>query len=102
MNLIFQQLNKAFEGRVRIGIMSVLMVNDRMPYAEMKELLQVTDGNLSSHVNALEEAGFVKVSKKFVGKKPSTTYSLTSSGRKAFTKHLSVLESIINTNNNVK
>lgn len=96
MRLSIQDLNKAFESRVRIGIMSVLMVNDSMEFSDMKSLLEVTDGNLASHINALEEAGYLKVKKKFVGKKPNTTYSLSAAGRKAFVHHLNVLENVLN------
>ena len=93
-----QNLNKSFESRIRLGIMSVLMVNDSVDFNRMKELLQATDGNIASHVSALEKEGFIHVKKEFVGKKPLTTYSATKIGIKAFEDHLNALEKIIKMN----
>ncbi len=95
MNSIIQDLNKTFENRVRLGIMSALTVNDALDFSSLKESLNVTDGNLSSHIASLESEGYVKVKKEFVGKKPQTTYSLTAVGRRAFTDHLDALERLI-------
>jgi DNA-binding HxlR family transcriptional regulator len=92
---LIEHLNKAFESRVRLGIMSALVVNDAMDFNTLKRTLDLTDGNLASHTAALENEGFVKVTKEFVGKKPLTTYALTASGRKAFTEHLDALEKLI-------
>jgi len=89
------QLNKEFESRVRLGIMSVLMVNDWVDFKEMKDFLEVTDGNLASHSSALEKAGFIEIKKEFVGKKPKTSYRVTQSGREAFTQHLNALEKLL-------
>ncbi|AQX04854.1 transcriptional regulator [Elizabethkingia meningoseptica] len=89
------QLNKEFESRVRLGIMSVLMVNDWVDFSEMKELLDVTDGNLASHSNTLEKVGYIEIKKEFVGKKPKTSYRVTNSGRQAFTEHLNALEKLL-------
>ncbi|WP_294244032.1 transcriptional regulator [uncultured Chryseobacterium sp.] len=89
------QLNKEFESRVRLGIMSVLMVNDWVDFSEMKSLLEITDGNLASHSNALEKAAYIEVKKEFVGKKPKTSYRVTQSGREAFTEHLNMLEKLL-------
>ena len=89
------QLNKEFESRVRLGIMSVLMVNDWVDFSEMKNLLDITDGNMASHSNALEKANYIEVKKEFVGKKPKTSYRVTQSGRIAFTEHLDALEKLI-------
>ena len=89
------QLNKEFESRVRLGIMSVLMVNDWVDFSEMKSILEITDGNMASHSNALEKAGYIEVKKEFVGKKPKTSYRVTQSGREAFTDHLNTLEKLI-------
>jgi DNA-binding MarR family transcriptional regulator len=89
------QLNKEFESRVRLGIMSVLMVNDWVDFSEMKNLLEVTDGNLASHSNALEKSNYIEVKKEFVGKKPKTSYRVTQSGRLAFTEHLNALEKLL-------
>ncbi|MBD3905832.1 transcriptional regulator [Chryseobacterium sp. Ch-15] len=88
-------LNKEFESRVRLGIMSVLMVNDWVDFSEMKNLLEITDGNMASHSNALEKANYIEVKKEFVGKKPKTSYRVTQSGRIAFTQHLDALEKLI-------
>jgi DNA-binding PadR family transcriptional regulator len=88
-------LNKAFESRVRLGIMSLLMVNDQVEFNSMKELLDITDGNLASHISALEKAGYISVMKEFIGKKPKTSYTATSEGAKAFQSHLNALEQLI-------
>lgn len=88
-------LNKEFESRVRLGIMSVLMVNDWVDFKEMKELLELTDGNMASHSSALEKSGYIEVKKEFVGKKPKTSYRVTQSGREAFKEHLNALEKLI-------
>lgn len=92
---MISHLNKEFESRVRLGIMSVLMVNDWVDFNEMKNLLEVTDGNLASHSSALEKANFIEIKKEFVGKKPKTSYRVTQSGRTAFEEHLSALEKLI-------
>jgi DNA-binding MarR family transcriptional regulator len=89
------QLNKEFESRVRLGIMSILMVNDWVDFSEMKSLLEITDGNLASHSSALEKVGYIEVKKEFVGKKPRTSYRVTQSGRQAFTEHLNALEKLL-------
>jgi DNA-binding MarR family transcriptional regulator len=96
---IIDKLNKDFESRVRLGIMSVLIVNDWIDFTEMKTILSCTDGNLASHSTALEKAGYIEIKKEFVGKKPKTSYRLTNSGRTAFKEHLSSLEKLMRTNN---
>jgi DNA-binding MarR family transcriptional regulator len=88
-------LNKVFDNRIRLGIMSVLMVNDSVSYNELKELLQVTDGNLASHLKGLEESSYLVVQKGFIGRKTNTTYSVTKAGEKAFRLHLDALEEMI-------
>ncbi len=95
---IIDKLNKDFESRVRLGIMSVLMVNDWIDFSEMKALLDVTDGNLASHTNGLEKLNYIEVKKEFVGKKPKTSYRVTNSGRIAFTEHLNNLEKLFKNN----
>ena len=92
---IISNLNKAFESRIRLGIMSVLMVNDGVDFNTMKELLEVTDGNLASHVKALEGLNYIQSSKQFIGRKPNTQYSITDEGRIAFQDHLNALEQLI-------
>jgi DNA-binding HxlR family transcriptional regulator len=89
-------LNKLFENRVRLGIMSVLIVNDSFDFNNLKELLDVTDGNLASHLKALEENKMIKVNKQFIGRKPNTSYSITETGTHLFQVHLKALEEIIN------
>lgn len=89
------QLNKEFESRVRLGIMSVLMVNDWVDFTEMKNLLEITDGNLASHSAALEKSNYIEIKKEFIGKKPKTSYRVTQSGREAFAAHLTTLEKLI-------
>jgi len=93
---VIDLINKAFESRVRLGIMSVLMVNDWMDFNSIKELLQVTDGNLSSHISALEKLDYIEIRKEFVGKRPKTSYRVTQRGRQAFKKHLDGLENLLN------
>ena len=88
-------LNKAFENRIRLGIMSVLLVNDSVDFKFLKEKLGLTDGNLASHASALEKLGYIAVIKQFVGKKPNTQYSVTKLGEKAFKEHLSALGELI-------
>jgi DNA-binding MarR family transcriptional regulator len=90
-----ENLNKAFDSRVRLGIMSAVMVNDEVNFNQLKELIQVTDGNLASHVKALEENGYIKVNKGFIGRKTNTTYAATKAGEKAFKLHLEALEQMI-------
>lgn len=93
---MIENLNKVFESRVRLGIMSILMVNDWVPFKQLKELLGVTDGNLASHLAALEKKALVEVHKEFVNKKPLTTYKATQEGYLEFKKHLEALEALIN------
>lgn len=93
-----EHINKTFENRIRLGIMSILMVNDRVDFNSFKEWLQLTDGNLSSHIAFLEESGYVEVKKEFVGKKPKTSYRATEAGREAFQQHLAALEKLIQFN----
>jgi DNA-binding MarR family transcriptional regulator len=93
---MIENLNKVFESRVRLGIMSILMVNDWVPFKQFKELLKVTDGNLASHLSALEKKTLIEVHKEFVNRKPLTTYKATQEGRMAFQKHLAALEALIN------
>ncbi|MES2285417.1 MAG: transcriptional regulator [Bacteroidota bacterium] len=95
MKNYIQHLNKAFENRIRLGIMSILMVNDWVEFSSMKEMLDITDGNLASHISALEKIEYLEVKKQFVGKKPNTTYSVTQLGKKAFNEHLDALEQLI-------
>ena len=95
MKNIIQNINKAFDHRIRLGIMSVLMVNESADFTTLKELLGVTDGNLASHAKALENDNYIIVEKQFIGKKPNTSYKATEAGRKAFREHIDALEKLI-------
>ncbi|HPH85167.1 MAG TPA: transcriptional regulator [Ferruginibacter sp.] len=88
-------LNKLFDSRVRLGILSVLMVNESVNFNNLKELMSITDGNLASHLKALEEHKIIKVEKGFIGRKTNTTYMITKAGEKAFKSHLEALEIMI-------
>ena len=95
MTTDISDLNKAFDSRIRLGIMSILLVNDHVEFNELKERLELTDGNLASHITALEKLKYIEVTKKFIGKKPNTSYRATATGKKAFNQHLNALEHII-------
>lgn len=95
MNNPIEHLNKVFDSRIRLGIMSAVMVNDEVNFNDLKELIQVTDGNLASHLKTLEENNYIKVNKGFVGRKTNTTYAVTKAGEKAFKSHLAALEKMI-------
>ncbi len=95
MKNYIQFLNKAFENRIRLGIMSVLMVNDWVEFSTLKEMLDITDGNLASHISALEKLEYIEIQKQFIGKKPNTTYKVTRIGKKAFNEHLDALEKLL-------
>lgn len=95
MKDIIYGLNREFESRIRLGIMSILMVNDKVEFNTLKELLDVTDGNLASHLSALERSNYIVVKKQFIERKPNTTYAASKEGKKAFTNHLSMLEKLL-------
>lgn len=95
MNNPISQLNKIFDSRIRIGIMSALVVNENLNFNDLKTLIDVTDGNLATHLKTLEESGYLKVQKGFIGRRTNTTYSITKAGEKAFRAHLDALEQII-------
>jgi len=89
-------LNKAFESKIRLGIMSVLMANESADFTTLKSLLDLTDGNLASHARSLEELGYIQCEKRFIGRKPNTSYSITDEGRAAFAAHVQALASFLN------
>lgn len=91
----FDDLHKAFESRIRLGVMSALLVNDALDFTTLRDFLDVTDGNLATHLKALEKEGFIAVKKSFVGRKPNTSYSVTEQGKMAFEDHLKALEQLI-------
>ena len=88
-------LNKVFDNRVRLGVMSILSVNEEVNFNDLKQMLEVTDGNLATHLVNLEENGYIRVHKGFIGKKTNTTYAVTKAGEKAFSDHISALEMMI-------
>lgn len=95
MKNIILHINKAFDHRVRLGIMSILMVNEYADFNTLKELLGATDGNLASHTKALEKVEFIRIEKQFIGRKPNTRYYATELGKQEFKKHISALEKLI-------
>lgn len=95
MKDILKDLNKAFENKVRLGIMSALVVNDYLDFNSLKSLLDVTDGNLASHLKSLEKSEYIAFQKEFLGRKPNTKYSVTESGRKAFVRHIKAIEQLL-------
>ncbi|MFN0256576.1 winged helix-turn-helix domain-containing protein [Pedobacter ureilyticus] len=90
-----EALNKIFDSRIRLGVMSVLIVNDSVSFNELKQMLDLTDGNLASHLNTLEQAEYINVQKAFIGKKTNTTYRITELGTQSFKAHLNALEKMI-------
>lgn len=90
-----ENLNKVFDSRIRLGIMSSLIVNEDLNFNQLKEIIGVTDGNLASHLKTLEENEYIKVQKGFIGRKTNTTYTVTSTGEKAFKQHLEGLGQMI-------
>ncbi|HNR20527.1 MAG TPA: transcriptional regulator [Bacteroidia bacterium] len=95
MKEFIDSFDKMFESRVRLAIMSLLMVNTKIEFKELKEKLNLSDGNLASHITALEKENYIEVKKQFVGKKPQTTYSATRSGKKAFADYIAVMEKFL-------
>lgn len=95
LKLSINGLNKAFESRIRLGIMSALMVNESLDFNSLKDLLDLTDGNLASHLKGLEKEEYIDVEKSFLGRKPNTKYTLTKLGKKAFNDHIKALEKLI-------
>lgn len=95
MKDILKDLNKAFENKVRLGIMSALVVNDYLDFNNLKSLLDVTDGNLASHLKSLEKSEYITFQKEFLGRKPNTKYSVTEAGRKAFIRHIKAIEQLL-------
>ena len=95
MNNPISGLNKIFDNRIRLGVMSVLIINEEISFNDLKAMLQVTDGNLATHLVTLEENGFIKVHKGFIGRKTNTTYSITKLGEREFKDHIKALEGMI-------
>jgi DNA-binding HxlR family transcriptional regulator len=95
VNISIDSLQKAFESRVRLGIMSILILHDWVEFVELKNMLMVTDGNLASHLSALEKLQCIQTRKQFIGNKPNTSYATTTLGRESFRNHLNALEDLI-------
>ncbi len=95
MKDILKHINKVFDHRIRLGIMSALMVNESVDFTTLKEILGVTDGNLASHIKALDKMNYIHIYKQFIGKKPNTKYSISQEGKIAFRKHVDALENLI-------
>ncbi|HJW18070.1 MAG TPA: transcriptional regulator [Flavisolibacter sp.] len=88
-------LNKIFDNRIRLGVMSILTVNEEVSFNDLKQMLEVTDGNLATHLQTLEESKLIKVHKGFIGRKTNTTYAITKTGSKSFSEHIEALEKMI-------
>jgi len=88
-------LDQLIHGRVRLGIVSALAVHDVLSFAELKEILDTSDGNLSVHARRLEEGGYLLCTKSFEGRIPRTEYALTARGRKALARYLDHMEALI-------
>lgn len=95
MKEVLKNLDKAFENRTRLGIMSALMVNESLDFNTLKQLLDITDGNLASHLKSLEKSHYIVYQKDFRERKSNTAYSATPEGKKAFIKHLNAIEQLL-------
>ncbi len=89
------EVDRLIYGRVRLGILSALAVNESLTFNDLKTLFDLTDGNLSAHARKLEDAGYVSCRKTFEGRRPKSEYRLTSAGRKALNRYLSHIEAVI-------
>jgi DNA-binding HxlR family transcriptional regulator len=92
---LLKDLDKAFENKIRLGIMSALMVNETMDFNSLKGLLDVTDGNLATHLKSLESSLYITVQKEFIERKPNTKYKITEDGKDAFIKHIKAIEQLL-------
>ncbi|NJN28450.1 MAG: transcriptional regulator [Cyclobacteriaceae bacterium] len=98
MKGLISDLNKAFDNKVRLGIMAILLTKNESDFIGLKTALDVTDGNLASHLKALEKEKYIEVMKQFIGRKPNTQYLVTNKGKLAFQKHINALEALIANN----
>jgi DNA-binding MarR family transcriptional regulator len=89
------EIDRLIYGRVRLGILSALAVNEPLTFNDLKALFEVTDGNLSAHARKLEDAGYISCRKSFEGRRPRSEYRLTSAGRKALNRYLAHIEAVI-------
>ncbi len=102
MKELLKDLNKAFENKIRLGIMSALMVNEHVDFNSLKSLLDVTDGNLASHLKTLEKYKYIHFVKEFLGRKPNTKYFATEEGKDAFKKHINAIEQLLKVTSEAK
>ena len=91
----FLQLDRVIHEKGRLAIMSLLAASPQLSFTEMRDTLNMTDGNVTAHLRTLHEAGYIAVTKAFQGGRPLTTYTLTPAGRKAFTTYINLLEQIV-------
>jgi DNA-binding MarR family transcriptional regulator len=94
----FLQLDRVIHEKGRLGIMSMLAASPELSFTELRDALEMTDGNLTSHMRTLQEAGYVSVSKSYENNRPLTTCSLTPAGKKAFANYVNLLEQIVQQN----
>ena len=95
---LFLQLDRVIHEKGRLAIMSALAASPALAFTELRDLLGMTDGNLTTHIRALQEAGYVSVAKSYQNRRPLTTCSLTRAGRAAFAGYVNVLEQIVRQN----
>jgi DNA-binding MarR family transcriptional regulator len=91
----FLQLDRVIHEKGRLAIMSMLAASPEVSFTELRDSLAMTDGNLTTHIRTLQEAGYVAVAKSYRKNRPLTTCSLTAAGRKAFTVYINLLEQIL-------
>ena len=91
----FLQLDRVIHEKGRLAIMSMLAASPELSFTELRDALGMTDGNLTTHIRTLQEAGYVAVAKSYQNKRPLTTCSLTAPGRKAFTEYVDLLDRIL-------
>ncbi|MDQ6632643.1 MAG: transcriptional regulator [Verrucomicrobiota bacterium] len=91
----FLQIDRVIHEKGRMGIMSLLAASPELSFTEMRETLEMTDGNLTSHLRTLQEAGYLSIAKSYQNNRPLTTYSLTAVGRKAFVAYIDLLDQIV-------
>ncbi len=95
MKELLKDLDKAFENKIRLGIMSALVVNEYLDFNTLKNLIDVTDGNLASHLKSLEKKEYVAFKKEFLDRKPNTKYHATKKGKEAFKRHIQAIEKLL-------
>ena len=94
----FLQLDRVIHEKGRLAIMSMLAASPELSFTELRDALEMTDGNLTTHIKALQQEGYISVAKSFQNNRPLTTCSLTAAGRKAFAEYIGLLEKIVRQN----